>query len=41
MANDPGALRTTFAHQSKVQEVFKSKHEMWKFLAGDGMVYLP
>ena len=28
-------------HQSKTQEVFNSKKELYRFLFGDGKVYLP
>ena len=34
-------MEPQFAHQSKTKEVFKSKHEMWKFVAGPCGVYLP
>ena len=31
----------TLVHQNKIKDIFQSKHELWKFLAGDGEVYLP
>ena len=34
-------LQPEYTHTTSVQQIFRSKWEMWKFLSGDGEVYLP
>ena len=34
-------MQPVSVHQSKTQEVFNSKKELYRFLFGDGKVYLP
>ena len=41
IVNEEDLIPNGYTHQSKVEAVFRSKNELWKFLAGDGEAFLP